>query len=52
VLGPIGIVRGRGHMRGSYAGSAFEHHVLFTDIFIFRDERWQYYKSHSTEIKY
>ena len=51
VIGAIGIVRGRGLVKGRFAGSDFEHHVLFTDLFIFRDSRWQYYKSHSTEIK-
>ena len=51
VFDAIGIVRGKGHIKGRFAGSLFEHHVLFTDIFIFRDSRWQYYKSHSTEIK-
>jgi hypothetical protein len=51
VFGAIGIVRGKGHIKGRFAVSVFEHHVLFTDIFIFRDSRWQYYKSHSTEIQ-
>ncbi len=50
VIGTIGIIRGRGHIKGRYAASVFEHHVMFTDIFIFRDSRWQYYRSHSTEI--
>jgi hypothetical protein len=52
VFGDIGIVRGKGHIKGRFADSVFEHHVVFTDIFLFRDVRWQYYKSHSTEIKY
>jgi hypothetical protein len=51
VFGEIGIVRGRGYIRGRFTGTAFEHHFLFTDIFLFRAARWQYYKSHSTEIK-
>jgi len=52
VFGDIGIVRGKGYIKGRFVDDIFEHHVLFTDIFIFRDSRWQYYKSHSTEIKY
>lgn len=51
VIGAIGIVRGKGYIKGRFAGSVFEHHVLFTDIFIFRDSRWQYCKSHSSEIR-
>jgi hypothetical protein len=51
VFGDIGIIRGKGCIKGRFADEAFEHHVLFTDIFIFRVERWQYYRSHSTEIK-
>jgi hypothetical protein len=41
---------GRGYIKGRFAGSPFEHHFMFTDIFIRRDSRWIYYKSHSTEI--
>jgi len=50
VIGTIGIVRGKGHIRGAVDGGAFEHHVVFTDIFIFRDSRWRYFRSQSTEI--
>ena len=51
VIGTVGIVRGRGFIKGSFAGNPFLHHFLFTDIFIFRDSCWQYYKTHSTEIR-
>jgi len=50
-IGAVGIIRGKGYIKGRYTNTFFEHKLLFTDIFIFRESRWQYYRSHSTEIQ-
>lgn len=50
VLGEVGIITGKGRIRGRYAGYDFEHYLRFTDIFINRDSRWQYFISQATEI--
>jgi ketosteroid isomerase-like protein len=51
VIGEIGILSGHGHIRGSYDGDMFEHHVRFMDIFRLRESNWQLYITHITEIK-
>jgi hypothetical protein len=51
VIGEIGIITGRGFIRGTYQGIKFEHHVSFLDIYRFRQTRWQLYLTHDTEIK-
>lgn len=51
VSGSFGIITGKGRIEGRYGEYDFQHEVLFTDIFKFMNEGWQYYKSQSTEIK-
>ena len=47
----IGIITGKGRIEGQYDEYEFQHEVLFTDIFKFINDSWQYYKSQVTEIK-
>ena len=49
--GSIGIITGRGRIEGRFGEYEFQHEVLFTDIFKFMNDSWQYYKSQVTEIK-
>ncbi len=51
VSGGFGIITGKGRIEGRYGEYDFQHQVLFTDIFKFINEGWQYYKSQSTEIQ-
>ena len=50
ILGDAGIITGRGTIVGSLGEYTFNHDVLFTDIFVFENEQWFYYKSQVTEI--
>jgi hypothetical protein len=47
----FGIITGKGKIEGRYGEYKFQHEVLFTDIFKFLNNSWQYYKSQATEIK-
>ena len=47
----FGIITGKGKIEGRYGEYEFQHEVLFTDIFKFINNSWQYYKSQVTEIK-
>jgi len=47
----FGIITGKGRIEGRYGEYEFKHEVLFTDIFKFVNDSWQYYKSQVTEIK-
>lgn len=47
----FGIITGKGRIEGRYGEYEFQLHVLFTDIFKFMNDSWQYYKSQVTEIK-
>jgi len=47
----FGIVTGKGRIEGRYGEYEFQHEVLFTDIFKYINDSWQYYKSQVTEIK-
>ena len=51
ISGNIGIFTGKGSIEGQYGEFKFQHKVLFTDIFKYENERWQYYKSQVTEIE-
>ena len=48
----FGIITGKGRIEGRYGEYEFQHDVLFTDIFKFMNDSWQYYKSQVTEIKF
>ena len=45
------ILTGKGKIEGKYGESEFRHEVLFTDIFKYVNQSWQYYKSQATEIQ-
>jgi len=50
VFGEVGILTGLGSISGSYEKTEFRHRVRFVDIFVWRDGRWRYHFSQSTEI--
>ena len=50
VFGEVGIITGKGYVRGSYGENEFEHNICFTDIFLYREGRWQCYRSHACEL--
>ena len=43
VSGDFGIITCQGRIEGSYGEYEFQHNVLFTDIFMLINGRWQYY---------
>jgi len=47
----LGLITGKGRIKGNAGGYEFQHEVLFTDIFKYRNKAWQYYKSQLTEIR-
>lgn len=50
VVGEAGILTGRGWISGVFENVEFRHHVRFVDIYRWRDGRWRYYFSQSTEV--
>lgn len=50
VFGPVGLLTGLGSISGRFDKTEFRHRVRFVDIFLWRDGRWRYYFSQSTEI--
>lgn len=50
VFGEVGIIRGTGYVKGSYGEHEFEHHIRFTDIYLYRNGTWKCYRSHATEL--
>jgi len=50
VSGSLGIITGKGRIEGRYDEHPFQHEVLFTDIFKYQGESWQYHQSQVTEI--
>lgn len=51
VINDLGIITGKGKIEGIYGKYKFQHEVLFTDIFRYINNKWQYYRSQVTEIK-
>ncbi len=51
VNGEVGLLTGLGQISGRYEGVEFHHRVRFVDIYLWRDGRWRYYFSQSTEIE-
>ena len=51
VVGEIGIVTGSGRISGRFEELAFQHEIMFTDIFRWTGSNWKYFKSHLTEIR-
>ena len=50
VIGQVGLLTGLGTISGSFDQAAFRHRVRFVDIYLWRDGRWSYYFSQSTEV--
>jgi ketosteroid isomerase-like protein len=50
VFGEAGLLTGLGSISGSYDKTEFRHRVRFVDIYLWRDGRWRFYFSQSTEI--
>lgn len=50
VIGEVGLLTGLGSISGSYDKTEFRHRVRFVDIYLWRDGRWRYHFSQSTEI--
>jgi hypothetical protein len=51
ILEPVGIVTGKGRIRGTYAEYDFEHLVRFVDLYVQRGGHWQLYYSQVTPLK-
>jgi hypothetical protein len=45
------VVIGAYHTRGTYRGKPFDHRGRFTDMWIYRDNRWQCVASHTNLVK-
>lgn len=50
IIGPVGIVTGRGRIHGEYTGHDFEHLVRFVDVYVRRGGCWQLYYSQVTPL--
>jgi len=50
ILGDVGILTGRGRIRGTYADHEFEHRLRFLDMYICREGAWRLYLSHVTPL--
>jgi len=50
VHGEVGILTGLGSMSGRSDNTEFRHRVRFVDVFLWRDGRWRYHFSQSTEV--
>jgi ketosteroid isomerase-like protein len=50
VMGEVGLLTGLGSISGRYDAAEFRHRVRFVDIYLWRDGRWSFHFSQSTEI--
>ena len=50
IAGGAGVLTGLGSVSGRWDATEFRHRVRFVDIFLWRDGRWRYWFSQSTEI--
>jgi ketosteroid isomerase-like protein len=50
VFGEVGLLTGLGQISGRFDKSEFRYRVRFVDVYLWRDGRWRYYFSQSTEI--
>lgn len=50
IIAPVGMITGKGRIRGKYAGYEFEDLVRFVDVYIDRGGRWQLYYSQVTPL--
>ena len=51
VIERVGIITGKGRIRGKYASHDFEHLVRFVDLYVQRGGQWQLYYSQVTPMK-
>lgn len=49
-IGEVGLLTGLGSLSGRSDNTEFRHRVRFVDVFLWRDGRWRYHFSQSTEI--
>jgi len=50
VVGEVGVVTGKGYIHGTFAGCEFEHRLRFMDVYVWRDGRWQLFRSQVTPL--
>jgi len=50
IVGDVGIIMGRGCIRGRYADHEFEHRVRFLDMYIHREGAWRLYLTQVTPL--
>lgn len=49
-IGEVGLLTGLGSLSGRSDNTEFRHRVRFVDVFLWRDGRWRYHFSQSTEV--
>lgn len=49
-IGEVGLFTGLGSLSGRSDNTEFRHRVRFVDVFLWRDGRWRYHFSQSTEV--
>ena len=50
VMGEVGIITGKGHIHGTFAGCEFEHHLRFMDVYVLRDGGWRLHLTQVTPL--
>ncbi|MCK7499469.1 MAG: nuclear transport factor 2 family protein [Comamonadaceae bacterium] len=50
IFGDVGLLTGLGSISGRYDATEFRHRVRFVDIYVWRDGRWRFRFSQSTEV--
>ena len=50
VIGDVGLISGIGIVHGRYMGEEFGHRIRFLDVYLFRNSKWECYRSHATEL--
>ena len=51
IIEPVGMITGKGRIRGKYVDYDFEHLVRFVDLYIQRGGHWQLYYSQVTPLR-
>ncbi len=51
IQGNVGVVSGSGIVSGTWGETEFSHRVRFLEVYLWRDSRWQCYRSQCTEIR-
>jgi len=50
-FGPVGLITGRGRIRGQYGSGEFDHRVRFVDVYADRGAGWQLVYSQVTPLR-